>query len=197
MALTDVDYRNELLALLPEGAALSRDPDTDLAGLLWAFAGELARLDCAVEALLDEIDPRTTSQLLVDWERITDIPRCRREYAPTLDARRAELLARLTLRGSLQPAFIQAVCNAAGFDITIVEHDPFEFGVSEFGEQFAPSSAWWTFDVISPDLAVFEAEFGALTFGEPFGFVGNERLACLLDSFKPAHMNYVIIVGTP
>lgn len=188
------DYRDLLLSLLPPGDAITREPDSDVALLMEALGAELARLDARLEKLLEEVDPRTTTELLTDWERVLGIPHCGGSVAPTLTARRAEVLARLTLEGNLTPAFIEAAAALSGFTITIVEHEMMEFGASQFGDEFAGPSAWWTFDVVTPDAGVFEAEFGGMVFGEPLGSIGNERLACLIDQLKPAHTAYLIVL---
>lgn len=191
------DYRDLLLGLLPPGDALTRDPESDLGRLLWGLAGELARIDARLEQLLAEVDPRTTTELLADWERVLGIPHCGATVAPTLAARRSEILARLTLLGNLTPAFLEQALALSGFTVSIVERDPLEFGSSQFGDELAGPAAWWTFDAVTPDAGVFEAEFGAVAFGEPLGSIGNDRLACLLDALKPAHTAYRIVLETP
>ncbi len=192
------EYRQQLRALLPRGAAFPNDLEVStLDELLTAIADSFERVDADVYRLIEEVDPRTTSELIVDWERICGLPDPGSELGETLTARRNAVVQRITTLGSLTAAFLTAQAAQLGFTITIVEYQPFEFGYSQFGEEIAGLSAWWHFDVYTPDGGVFDAEFGGSAFGEPFGYVGNEQLAALLYRIKPTHTNYRIIIGSP
>jgi uncharacterized protein YmfQ (DUF2313 family) len=74
MGLTADDYRALCQNLLPSGPAWSREPDAFTTRLLDAWAQELARIDARVDALIEEADPRTTTELLPDWERNYGLP---------------------------------------------------------------------------------------------------------------------------
>ena len=67
-------YLSQLLALLPPGDALAREPGSKLERLLTVPAAELARVDGRVEALLLESDPARTAEMLADWERALGLP---------------------------------------------------------------------------------------------------------------------------
>jgi hypothetical protein len=67
-------YLSQLLALLPPGDALAREPGSVLERLLTVPAAELARVDGRVEALLLESDPARTTEMLADWERALGLP---------------------------------------------------------------------------------------------------------------------------
>ncbi|MCA3359217.1 MAG: DUF2313 domain-containing protein [Roseomonas sp.] len=67
-------YLSQLIALLPPGDALAREPGSVLARLLSVPAAELARVDGRVEALLLESDPARTTEMLEDWERALGLP---------------------------------------------------------------------------------------------------------------------------
>jgi uncharacterized protein YmfQ (DUF2313 family) len=67
-------YLSQLLALLPPGDALAREPGSRLERLLTVPAAELARVDGRVEALLLESDPARTAEMLADWERALGLP---------------------------------------------------------------------------------------------------------------------------
>lgn len=68
------DYLQQLAALLPTGPALPREPGSTLMRLLEPPAAELARIELRGLALLDEADPRATTEMLVDWERAFGLP---------------------------------------------------------------------------------------------------------------------------
>ncbi|MCA3413836.1 MAG: DUF2313 domain-containing protein [Roseomonas sp.] len=67
-------YLSQLLALLPPGDALAREPGSVLERLLTVPAAELAQVDGRVEALLAESDPARTAEMLADWERALGLP---------------------------------------------------------------------------------------------------------------------------
>ncbi|MCA3365641.1 MAG: DUF2313 domain-containing protein [Roseomonas sp.] len=67
-------YLSQLLALLPPGDALPREPGSRLERLLTVPAAELARVDGRVEALLVESDAARTTEMLTDWERALGLP---------------------------------------------------------------------------------------------------------------------------
>lgn len=66
-------YAAALEQMLPPGDALPRG-DSFLRDLLDALAQEFARVESAALNLFDELDPRTTLQLLPDWERVLGLP---------------------------------------------------------------------------------------------------------------------------
>jgi|GEM_PF-2742733 len=74
MGLTADDYLALCQNLLPSGPAWPRESDAFVTRLLDAWAQELARIDARVDALIEEADPRTTSELLDDWEREYGLP---------------------------------------------------------------------------------------------------------------------------
>lgn len=185
------DYLAQLHALLPKGVALTQELDTDLSNMLFVLADEFARFDERSEELLDEIDPRTTTELIAEWERVTGLPDCQ-PIGPTLGARRANVVHRLTMEGVLTPAFIESELLALGFTVVIREFEPFEVGFSEVGVELIDQGGYFFFDAVTDDVAVFEAEIGAFTVGEPLGAIVNDVVQCLLDRLKPAHTNFRI-----
>ena len=72
--MTRDDYLAQLVALLPTGPAIPREPGGVLLRLLEAPAAELARVDLRGAALLDEADPRATAELLTDWQHAFGLP---------------------------------------------------------------------------------------------------------------------------
>jgi len=183
------DYLEQLHALLPKGDAITQELDTDLSNLLLSLADEFARFDARAEQLLEEIDPRTTTELIAEWERVTGLPDCA-AIGPTLGARRSDVVHRLTMIGVLTPQFLIDELLALGFTVAITEFECFEVGFSQVGEELIDEGGWFFFDAITDELAVFEAEIGAFTVGEPLGAIVNDTIACHLDRLKPAHVNY-------
>ena len=91
--------REQLRRLLPRGRAWPLRNDATLAGLLHAQADELARVDRLALTLLEESDPRFTELLIAEWERMAGLPGACEGPAPTLQARRDQLVRLLTDAG--------------------------------------------------------------------------------------------------
>ena len=127
MAMSAADYREQLLALLPPGAAWARDPESTLARLLEALGAELARVDARGDDLLAESDPRTTWELLPDWERVADLPSpCMAGQSQTTAERRSALVGRLAERGGQSIAYFVALAASLGYAVTVDEFRPFD-----------------------------------------------------------------------
>lgn len=185
--MSATDYRQQLQALLPQGVAWTREPDATLTRLLDGIAEELARVDARGEALTDEADPRTTLELLADWERVAGLPDACTPPAQTISERRGALVSRITDGGGLSRARLIAAAAAIGFTITITEFRPFRAGMSTAGGAVTNGdwvSAWQSNGLLFT-VSVFSA--GANAAGEPLRKWGNELLECVLSRLTPAH----------
>jgi uncharacterized protein YmfQ (DUF2313 family) len=124
MGMTEGDYLQQLVALLPRGPAWSADDDAVLLERLKGWAATMARVDGRAGDLLAEADPRSTSELLPDWERVAGLPdACELAFGVvgTETQRRFALLARLVSGGGLSVPYFQSVISALGYVATITE----------------------------------------------------------------------------
>ncbi len=191
MAMPAESYRDQLQALLPPGRAWPRAPESTLGRLLLAFAEALARLDARVDALLDEADPRTTLELLPDWERVAGLPDACAGPPETLQGRRAALVARLTAQGGQTPAFYVALAAALGFEVTITEFRPFRAGQSSAGEPVLDEDWAYAWQVNAPATTVTEFRAGLSGAGEPLRVWGNQPLECAIARAAPVHTTVI------
>lgn len=106
VALTDLEFARMLVRLWPSGK-YRRDPESNIFKAMRAAGDELARLQQRQIDLLTESDPRTTSELLPEWEEQHGLI----DSSGTEDERRARLETRiLSLFGfSTRPADWRAV----------------------------------------------------------------------------------------
>ena len=195
---TSDDYLSQLQALLPPGPAWTRDPDATLTRLLHAYADELARVDARAADLTREADPREALELLVEWLRAFGLSdECTPADAfDTLAEQRAALVSRVTQTGGATAQYLIAIAAALGFEITITEVRPGLFGETDFGAEFIPGEAIFTFEVNAPATSIVEPEFGNSIFGEPFGEVAeNTALECVIRRAAPAHLIPYFIYG--
>jgi uncharacterized protein YmfQ (DUF2313 family) len=113
-----VEYAEQFQAHLPSGAAWPRAADSVSTELARGLTLEFGRVGERAAQLLLEMDPRTASELLPDWERITALPEPGPEGLPTtLEGRRAAVVARLLARGGDGPSvpFLTEVIAGLGY----------------------------------------------------------------------------------
>lgn len=108
-------YREQLQALLPPGRAWPRESGAVLTQVLDGLAQELSRVDLRVENLIDEIDPRTTGELLPDFERVYGLPDPCVTDSLTTDQRRNALVSKISNQGGQSPAYFLSVLERLGY----------------------------------------------------------------------------------
>lgn len=180
-------YRAQLQALLPSGAAWPRESNTVLARFLATLAEELARVDVRAEQLVDEADPRTTAELLADWERVAGLPDSCVMAAQTMQERRDALVAKLTNLGGQSRQFFIDLAARLGYSITITEFYPFQVGSSAVGDALNGDAWALAWRVNAPTTTVREFRVGGSAVGDALRSWGNEPLECAITSLKPAH----------
>jgi uncharacterized protein YmfQ (DUF2313 family) len=204
------DYAAALAALLPTGAAWPRDSDGDLmgfvAGLAGIWGGEIAgRAD---DLLVRETDPRSTLEMLTDWERAFGLPDPCVAEPLTIGDRQKALVAKMTTQGGQSRAYFIALAASIGYAITIREFAPFMCGISEVGDTRPTGTAgeafrweigapemrfYWTVKVGAVRLTWFRVGGG----GSQTGVDPHLRIAlatdleCLLRRWKPAHTDVI------
>lgn len=175
-----------LKRLLPPA---SYDPSGPL--LATELAAEGAALDLAqsrAEQLLPEMDPRTVSLTLADWERVYGLPdRCvsAAGLVQSSSERVAALVALVTLHGGQSRAFFIALAAAIGYPITITELTPTTTEMDSeqptYDDQYrfvwVVNAALYTLrELTSED----DTEMATAVWG-------NVLLECRINRFKPAH----------
>ncbi len=125
-AYAEIDCVDELSldtlqALMPSGPAWPRDADAEQTSLARALSYEFSRVKMRARDLIEEMDPRTTTEMLPDWERVYGLPdEC--AQPTTLAGRRIALQGRMTGRGSPSIPNIGSISEGIGYPITITEN---------------------------------------------------------------------------
>lgn len=180
------DYRSALQALMPRGRAWPRDADATQTAALAGLARAFARTNGDAAALLVDAFPSTTAELLPEWESSLGLPDPCAGPQPTVQARRAQVVARLTALGGQSVDYYVALAQALGYSITITQFAPSRFG-RVFGSPFG-GVAWahaWQVNVANYTIQNFR--FGSDAFGEAFAAWGGTVLQCELQAAAPAH----------
>jgi len=180
MGMTSAQYLAQLQALLPRGAAWTREPDTDLTKLLHGLADELARVDERCDQLLKEMDPRTVTEMISDWETTYGLPDPCTGPLETLAERRAALAAKVSAIGQASPAYFITLAASIGYTVTIDENVD--------GDQFK-----WRVNANSVTVRSFRAGQGRA--GERLRTWGNQLLECVITKYCPAHTQVVFGYG--
>lgn len=192
MGLTAADYLLQLQALLPPGPAWPRADSWAFTRLLAGWADGLAASGAALERLVDEAIPTSTSDLLPDWERAAGLPDAcvaALSESQTFGQRRAALVALLSSVGGQTPAYYVAVAAALGYDIAITEHRPHTV-LSSVAAPLAgvPWAHAWTISV----SGVSRHYWSVLdTVADPLSWGGATLLECVMARLKPAHTTLV------
>jgi len=181
------DYRQQLIALSPQGLAWNNDKDSDYSALLSSFAEGLVRIDAYIESYFNELDPRTATQLLPEWERLLSLPDSCTAVNPTLQQRREAAHAKYVMRGGQSKAYFIELANQLGYQITITTYKPFITGVSRCGSRLSPAECRFIWRVNVPGKRVLPFRTGTSATGEKLiKVVSATELECMFNKLKPA-----------
>ena len=186
---TEDGYLREQQQLLPYGHAWSREEGSWITRLLRGLARFWARVHNRALRLLEEADPRTTFELLSDWERNLALPdECTKE-AISLQERRAAVVEKYLDEGRQDIAFFYELAALMGYSITIIEYRPFITGLSHCGDRLNGGHAvryYWTVTIHGPRVTLFRT--GASTPPERLGTISRAAdLECRFKKYAQAH----------
>jgi uncharacterized protein YmfQ (DUF2313 family) len=208
---TGDDYAHAMQALLPQGQAWPRFYESVLMKTVRGLTGIWGDFELRASTLLEvESDPRTTVELLPDWERNWGLPDPCYTGPLTIHDRQIALVLRMTMIGGQSRAFFIGVATFLGYTITITEYAPFMVGISNLGDTRTPPldpnplvgdyrwyigppemRFYWTVHVTGARLTWFRATQGQLGVDHHLEIGLAEDLECLLDRWKPAHTDIV------
>jgi uncharacterized protein YmfQ (DUF2313 family) len=156
MAVGAEAYARQLKQLLPPGKLWLLEEDSVLSAFMLGLAEEFARVDARGQALLEEADPRTSTELLAEWERVLGLPDDAVLSIPsTEEGRRLAVVTKLLATGGQSKAYFQALAAVAGYSVSI--YDAFGLTVARVGRtragQRCVGTAWahtWRVTVSPP-----------------------------------------------
>lgn len=176
--LSNDDYRQVHVQLLPRGLAWPRQANSVLGRLFAGFSRAYATLHASLILLSRELDPRNTSALLPEWETFAGLPDACSLVVGSEAERRAALVAKLTATGGSTATYFVAMAQALGYSTAAVTEFPVSrFGRARFGARFH-GSAWrnvWQVQCPGPCPDV--------------------TLECRINKLKPAHTTVLFHYG--
>lgn len=198
-------YKGLLRSLFPNGWAWGIYRGSVLASLVDALAVEPARLEERGEDFLDEMDPRTTFEMLDNWERLLALPdECTPPGEATLYERRVRVLQKLTTGGGQSKAFFKLIAEQLGYDADIIDvqnFQAFRVGTARVGDRLTNGTTeneggWaYTFLISAPAELVRYFRVGQSTVGQRLVLFENDTLECVIRKFAPAHVTVLFAYG--
>lgn len=187
MGLSRDNFLSLVRDLMPTGLAWNRAPDSFLTEFLTSLAEELTQANKRTDELRVELDPRTASESLDDWERLLALPdECSDPENTSLATRRNEVLAKLTGQGSISRQFYIDLAARLGYTITIFEYRQFQAGVSHAGELLSNGDWVFCWLVTAPAGVADFFEAGIDVAGDPLAVYSDGVLECYIEKRKPA-----------
>jgi uncharacterized protein YmfQ (DUF2313 family) len=187
VALSVENYVQQLQSLLLLGKAWTRNVDSVLTNLLKGIAKEFARIDARADDLLRESDPRTTSELIEDWERVADLPDPCVTVAQTLEQRRVALTSKLTMQGGQSRKYFINLAASMGYpNATIDEYRPMNCNDDCNDALYSADDRYfWTINLPSTS-GIFVMNCNS-TCNDALQAWGDEAIECRINKYKPAH----------
>ncbi|WP_432473345.1 YmfQ family protein [Amphritea sp. HPY] len=181
-------YRQQLVALSPPGLAWNTEPNSDYSACLDVFASALARFDNNIAIALEELDPRTATALLPEWERLLALPDTCTPAAQTIQQRREAAHAKYVMKGGQSKAYFIALAAKLGYSITIDTFKPFICGISQCGYELNPADMRFVWRVNVPGERSIYFRAGVSAPGEELlHIVSAAELECVFRKLQPSH----------
>lgn len=197
MGRSSEDYKQQLAALAPPGLAWPVDEsDAVMARLFHALADEAGRVDARGEVLIEEVDPRSSVELLLDWARVVGLPDPCSGWPPTTEGIRNAILERLTTPGGQSPQYFIDLAAKHGFTITIEEYEPFRVDDGHVDDLLNGDDVNFLWTVHAPEETSIPFRVDSSGVDESLDYFGNAELECLINRFKPAHTRVIFAYGS-
>lgn len=184
---TDADMTVAVQALMPQGVVWPRQEGTDQWKVLSGIAATANRLRARARALLVDAFPPTAFHLLPEWEATLGLPDPCAGAAPTLQARRAQVTARLAGEGGQSVPFLIAHAATLGYAITIREFAPSRLGHMRLGDRMQGPPWAHALAIEAPPESPVVFRLSQSLLGERFRTWGNAVLECEIRAVAPGH----------
>lgn len=151
------------------------------------MAKEPARVEGRGLDLIEESDPRTTDELLTEWETLAGLPDDTSDLAPTKAERRQHLEQKILTRGGQSRHHFEEIASHFGFTVTVANYTVARCGQARCGDRCYGITWAYYFTVTGPATVWQKARCGQARCGDRIVEVGNKVLEKTIRKFKPAH----------
>lgn len=185
MKIIAADFAAMLKQLFPPGNLFNFEADSNISKTLLALSDEAERFTGNIDSLIEETDPRTTNELLADFEREYGLPDSCLGDDQTIQERVQTLVAKIKSTGGQSRAYLIATALMYGYTITIDEFDSADIEMDV--DDLITGTDWeYAFQVNSAlnTIEEFDVDDTVEDFISTFG---NAQLECVINEIKPAH----------
>lgn len=186
-------YTEQLQALLPPGKAWNKEAKSNLTALLGALASGFVRVHQRAERLVLEADPRSTIEMLPEWEANLGLPEICASTTQTLQERVAAVVEKFTRTGGQSRQYFIDIAEKQGYQVQLETFKPFIAGISRCGDALNGGHDVrlnWRIRVLEARNVYFRT--GISRCGERLLTIRRaEDLECILNKLKPAHTNLI------
>ncbi|MFD1557100.1 YmfQ family protein [Paraburkholderia silviterrae] len=197
LVLQAPDFLAALLACMPRGKIWPKDADAVQTQVLLGLATPFQQHNDRANYLLVDAFPATADELLPQWEATLGLPDPCAGESPTLQARRQQVVARLTNSGGQSAAYFIAYAQSLGFEVTITQFTPFRMGQQRMGCPLGTQDWAFAWRVDAPANTITYFSLGQSAVGEPLAVWGSDVLECELRRLIPANTVLTFAYGTP
>lgn len=189
------DYAAQLFLLQPAGPAWPQDGDSTSARVFPPIGTTLAQVHARANQLIEEADARTTSELLVDWERVVGLPDPCLTPATSTAERRRRVVQRLTYQGGQSVAFFIAFLAVLGYPgCTVTEYRPLKCN-SKCNAPLNQGGWRYGWRVNVPGTVNVRRLTCTGRCNDPIASWGDPGLLCLISAHRPAHTKVFVSYG--
>lgn len=181
------DFLSALQSLMPRGLAWPKDAAAVMAKSMSGLAPTWARHTLQNNNLLIDAFPSTTFQLLPEWEATLGLPDPCAGESPTIQQRRAQVVARFTNGGGQSITYFVSFAASLGYEVTTQEFAPARAGQTRCGTPDYGLDWAFAWAIELPLTTVTYARSGLSVAGEPLASWGNAVLQCEMARISPAH----------
>lgn len=192
--MTARDYLEMIWSLYPKGRAWVREAGGVLETINTVIAQECVYIENRATGLFTEADPRTTTEMLEDWETDYGLPDTCSPLGATIQERRAAVIFLRNFEGSLALSWYKRLAASLGYDVDVWNWRPFVCGTSACGPDFmlGPEAIRYVFKVDIYGSAVYWFECGVSECGDALVYwVEPDELICRISKLAPGYAKVI------
>lgn len=187
-----IDYGEAARSLLPRGRLWAFERESRALSLARALGVLFAETDDRAEDAAREADPRSTIELVSEWEEALDL-----EPSGGLAQRRAAIVAALLGAGGQTPERFVALAASLGYLVEIDEPHPFEASYSVAGDALTNGDWVFTWILHAPVGTPHYARCGEARIGDRLVEWSTDALETRISETRPAHTRVIFRYDLP
>ena len=189
------DFATLLTNLAPTGDAWPTEPGSVFQQALLALAGSFARLNARANNLVVDAFPKTTLELLTEWEESLGLPDPCAGPEPTIALRQRSVVAQLTARGGQSVPYFISIAAALGAAITVTQFTALRCDDGAADDPCNDDAWQFAWQVNMPPTVVTEMDCDNAYADDPLATWGSPVVECVLRRYAPEHCTLLFAYG--